>query len=397
MPRGHTLGRFPTPHPSVRRVRCRTGHGTRRSVRTGERLAAPYPPPLVADQGKPPETNASNPDTVESSPRSRRENVAPQFLCYKTLKKCLKSIPESSGDGAKKAAREKMNVANAAEPEPEIAAKPKPRVRALDALTAEQRVFVKTLNDEMKKFNTFFMNAEEDLVMRERVLATRFHKLVDKKTGKLSAATSRRVSPNVSGRPNVSGDVSDDAKNQDAKNQDAKDDVSVSAACEELRETRRAFADFHGELVLMEHWTSLNYTALVKILKKHDKRSSLRLRSPVLVSALQQPFYSTEVLTELIKKTEARFRVLHALASETEAAAREKSGAREPETGKKNASPSKALATTPAALARTRAAISCWDGMKHEDSVKRPFGDISVADVSVAEHQAPASKKVRAA
>ena len=260
----------------------------------------------------------------------------------------------------------KMNVANAnaAEPEPR-AAKPKPRVRALDALTAEQRVFVKTLNDEMKKFNAFFMNAEEDLVMRERVLATRFHKLVDKKTGKLSAA-----------------------KNRDAK-VDAKD-VSVSAACE-LRETRRAFADFHGELVLMEHWTSLNYTALVKILKKHDKRSSLRLRSPVLVSALQQPFYSTEVLTELIKKTEARFRVLHALASETEAAAREKSGksgAREPE---KHAAPS-IHARNPAALARARAAISCWDGMKHEDSVKRPFGDIS----ALAEHPAPASKKVRA-
>ena len=280
------------------------------------------------------------------------------------MKKCLKSIPESSGDGAKKAAREKMNVANAAEPEPR-AAKPKPRVRALDALTAEQRVFVKTLNDEMKKFNAFFMNAEEDLVMRERVLATRFHKLVDKKTGKLSAA-----------------------KNRDAKNRDDAKDVSESHAARELRETRRAFADFHGELVLMEHWTSLNYTALVKILKKHDKRSSLRLRSPVLASALQQPFYSTEVLTELIKKTESRFRVLHALASETEAAAREKNGAREPE---KNAAPSR-LATTPAALARTRAAISCWDGMKHEDSVKRPFGDIS----ALAEHPAPASKKVRA-
>jgi SPX domain protein involved in polyphosphate accumulation len=257
-----------------------------------------------------------------------------------------------------------MNVANAAEPEPR-AAKPKPRVRALDALTAEQRVFVKTLNDEMKKFNAFFMNAEEDLVMRERVLATRFHELVDKKTGKLSAA-----------------------KHRDAKNRDDAKDVSESAA-RELRETRRAFADFHGELVLMEHWTSLNYTALVKILKKHDKRSSLRLRSPVLASALQQPFYSTEVLTELIKKTESRFRVLHALASETEAAAREKNGAREPR--EKNAAPSR-LATTPAALARTRAAISCWDGMKHEDSVKRPFGDISAS----AEHPAPASKKVRA-
>ena len=40
MPRGHTLGRFPTPHPSVRRVRCRTGHGTRRSVRTGDTAPA---------------------------------------------------------------------------------------------------------------------------------------------------------------------------------------------------------------------------------------------------------------------------------------------------------------------------------------------------------------------
>jgi len=122
------------------------------------------------------------------------------------LKKCLKSIPESSGDGAKKAAREKMNVANAAEPEPR-AAKPKPRVRALDALTAEQRVFVKTLNDEMKKFNAFFMNAEEDLVMRERVLATRFHELVDKKTGKLSRReeSRREESRRREGRLRVGG------------------------------------------------------------------------------------------------------------------------------------------------------------------------------------------------
>ena len=75
----------------------------------------------------------------------------------------------------------------------------------------------------------------------------------------------------------------------------------------------RALADFHGELVLMEHWVSLNYTALVKILKKHDKRSNLSLRSPFLVSVLQQPFYSTEVLTQLITKTESRFRKLNAL------------------------------------------------------------------------------------
>ena len=85
--------------------------------------------------------------------------------------------------------------------------------------------------------------------------------------GRLFAATN--VPPN--GRPNVDAKDAKDARNgdeDDAKDEDASVAlVSVSAACE-LRETRRAFADFHGELVLMEHWTSLNYTALVKILKK---------------------------------------------------------------------------------------------------------------------------------
>lgn len=61
--------------------------------------------------------------------------------------------------------------------------------------------------------------------------------------------------------------------------------------------------------------------ALVKILKKHDKRSSLSLRSPYLVSVLQQPFYSTEVLSQLIVKVEGRFRKLSAMSGVPAAAA----------------------------------------------------------------------------
>lgn len=256
------------------------------------------------------------------------------------MKKCLKNIPEERA--AKEDTPEGLTRA-----ETESAPRGK---KELITLTAEQRAFVKTLNDEMKKFNKFFMNAEEDLVMRERALGTRFHALVDKQSGKLIG--------NGSETPT-----------------------------EALNEARRAFADFHGELVLLEHWTSLNYTALVKILKKHDKRSSLRLRSPFLVSALQQPFYSTEVLTELIKKTEARFRKLHELTGEAEAAERARNGDAETKT----ASPSRP-AKTPPALARTRAAISCWDGMKDEDSVKRPFGD----SAGFSKASEPASKKVKA-
>jgi hypothetical protein len=269
-------------------------------------------------------------------------------------------------------------------------------------LTDEQRAFVKTLNAELQKFNRFFINSEEDFVMKETKLEEEF----------------RRV-------------VNDDGSR------------GREFTLERHRRACRAFADFHGELVLMEHWVSLNYTALVKILKKHDKRSTLSLRSPFLVSVLQQPFYSTEVLSQLITKTEARFRKLNAVemtdAERRESAAADASVAEvrgwtgdaqadagEPRAEKKGnghdgraetnrggdagtrargaaaededededegedegeeegeeraGSPFLAglfaCEATAASLARTRAAISCWDDMKDEESVLRPYGEV---------------------
>ena len=147
----------------------------------------------------------------------------------------------------------------------------------------------------------------------------------------------------------------------------------------------RALADFHGELVLMEHWVSLNYTALVKILKKHDKRSNLSLRSPSLVSVLQQPFYSTEVLTQLITKTESRFRKLNALiasrGNEAEANGSETNG--HLANGADAEDNEDVVATVSTAevslsLSRTKAAMECWNGLKDSDSIKRPLGDVPV-------------------
>lgn len=264
-------------------------------------------------------------------------------------------------------------------------------------LTDEQRAFVKTLNAELQKFNRFFINSEEDFVMKETKLEEEFRRVV----------------------------------NEDGSR-------GPEFTLERHRRACRAFADFHGELVLMEHWVSLNYTALVKILKKHDKRSTLSLRSPFLVSVLQQPFYSTEVLSQLITKTEARFRKLNAVemtdAERRESAAADASvaevrgwsGDAETDAGKPRAeknrngddgraetnrggdagSRARGAATegdaedededeegeeeragspflaglfgeaTAASLARTRAAISCWDGMKDEESVLRPYGEV---------------------
>mgnify|MGYP003778213537 FL=1 len=312
--------------------------GLRRRTRPAADSPRPNPAAPVADDAPSPEHDRFIPFFF-----------FPQFLCYKTLKKCLKNIPEERA--AKEDTPEGLTTA-----ETNSGTRGK---KELITLTAEQRAFVKTLNDEMKKFNKFFMNAEEDLVMRERALGEKFHALVDKQTGKLVCVN----------------------------------DSEPTSIVTALKETRKAFADFHGELVLLEHWTSLNYTALVKILKKHDKRSRVRLRSPFLVSALQQPFYSTEVLTELIKKTEVRFRKLHELTSEAETAERVTNGERFSEKTAATEKRNKTHTKTFPALARTRAAISCWDGMKDEDSVKRPFGDGHTGILKTAE---PASKKVKA-
>ncbi len=43
------------------------------------------------------------------------------------------------------------------------------------------------------------------------------------------------------------------------------------------------------------HWSVLAYTATVKILKKHHKRTGLLLRAPQLADLLSQPFCSSEV------------------------------------------------------------------------------------------------------
>lgn len=48
-----------------------------------------------------------------------------------------------------------------------------------------------------------------------------------------------------------------------------------------------------------------NYTGLVKILKKYDKRTGDLMRLPYIQKVLQQPFYTTDLLFKLVKESEA--------------------------------------------------------------------------------------------
>lgn len=72
-------------------------------------------------------------------------------------------------------------------------------------------------------------------------------------------------------------------------------DLAAATTPEQLNDLHKQFVDFHGEVLLLVHWSILAYTATVKILKKHHKRTGLLVKAPQLGNLLSQPFCSTEV------------------------------------------------------------------------------------------------------
>ncbi|XP_021912513.1 SPX domain-containing protein 1-like [Carica papaya] len=166
-----------------------------------------------------------------------------KFLSYKDLKKQLKLIcPKPANkrprlensdlaDGGDCGCREKTEVAK----------------EVID--------FVRLLEQEVEKFNAFFVEKEEEYVIKWKELQDRV-----------------------------------------AKAEDSND---------ELMKVGREIVDFHGEMVLLENYSALNYTGLVKILKKYDKRTGGLIRMPFIQKVLQEPFFKTDVLNKLVKECEA--------------------------------------------------------------------------------------------
>jgi len=159
------------------------------------------------------------------------------FLRYKQLKKKIKAIPIpkeiTSGNDEQVTPRE----------EP-----------ASGQLSPEEQEFVAALNEDLNRFNNFFIDKEENAVIKLQ-------------------------------------DMSDQLLNQQATRED-------------LLRIKQRLVDFHGELVMTLHWSLINYSAIVKILKKHDKRSGVLLRAPYLANVLQQPFSSTNVMSRLVRRAE---------------------------------------------------------------------------------------------
>ncbi|KAA3477639.1 SPX domain-containing protein 2-like [Gossypium australe] len=164
-----------------------------------------------------------------------------KFLPYKDLKKQLKLIYPKDGSEKQPHKRPRLDSLDGGDGEESEVSK-------------EVMDFVLLLENEVEKFNTFFVEKEEDYVIKWRELQDRA--------------------------------------------------VKAKASDGGLMNVGREIVDFHGEMVLLENYSALNYTGLVKIIKKYDKRSGALVRLPFIQKVLQQPFYRTDVLNELVKECE---------------------------------------------------------------------------------------------
>eukprot|EP00803_Ostreobium_quekettii_P002765 evm.model.scf_666.3 EVM.evm.TU.scf_666.3 scf_666:11918-14659(-) len=192
-----------------------------------------------------------------------RELPGKQFLRYKQLKKMLKQIEhpvhregnceEAADCGTSTSELATRGSHTEEEPNALTAASNRPGI-----LSAKETEFIKALNEELANLNSTFMDEEESIVIRLQ-------------------------------------DLENDLN-------EARDSMDNE---EEVRKLAKAFIDFHGEIVMLLHWGHVNYVAVTKILKKHDKRTGLPLHAPCIENVLQQPFFSTDLLQRLAKRVGA--------------------------------------------------------------------------------------------
>ena len=90
-----------------------------------------------------------NNQIVETLPEWRDK-----FLSYKNLKKRLKQIGAGAAGGERRSKRQRVGDGGGSPP----------------AMTAEESGFVALLDAELDKFNAFFLEKEEEYVIRQKVI-----------------------------------------------------------------------------------------------------------------------------------------------------------------------------------------------------------------------------------
>lgn len=196
-----------------------------------------------------------------------------KFLCYKPLKKLLKHFPAADFQPHSQPTPT-VDVVVIIDDDHNRTGSSSSNCWSLDRL---QDWFVRILREELEKFNDFYIDKEEEFVIRFQELKDRIERVKEKTGGAFT---------------------------------------SESEFSEEMMEIRKDFVTIHGEMVLLKNYSSLNFAGLLKILKKYDKRTGGLLRQPFTQLAVHQPFFTTESLTRLVHECEENLELLFPLEAE---------------------------------------------------------------------------------
>ncbi|KAI3503305.1 hypothetical protein L1887_31745 [Cichorium endivia] len=191
-----------------------------------------------------------------------------KYLCYKLLKRFLKHIPNPTADDD-----------NHHPPPPPDTAIDRNFPPLPPHLADLQEWFVRILDEEIEKFNDFYVDKEEEFVIRFKELKERI---------------------------------------EEAKEKSWKDGnfTSESEFSDEMMAIRKDFVTIHGEMVLLKNYSSLNFAGIIKILKKYDKRTGGLLHVHFTQLTLRQPFFTTQPLTRLVHECEENLELLFPLEPE---------------------------------------------------------------------------------
>ncbi|WVZ58778.1 hypothetical protein U9M48_009009, partial [Paspalum notatum var. saurae] len=184
-----------------------------------------------------------------------------KFLAYKRLKRLLRLVVVSTAAASSSSSPR--------------------RISGIAGAVAAEAAFVRLLDAEVDRFNAFFMEQEEDFVIRHRA-RTRVHivRIIYASMVELQE-TVKKAAQDAARRPS------------------SETELSLT-----MRRVRKEIVDLHGEMVLLLNYSAINYTGLAKIVKKYDKRTGRLLRLPFIEKVLGQPFFATELISRLVRECE---------------------------------------------------------------------------------------------
>lgn len=187
---------------------------------------------------------------------SSYEEWRPMFMSYKVLKKTIAPPDELASTDSD------SRGPNDTEPDPSTIISTNAVANKVAVQNAERRhsLFFTRFKKEVDKVNDFFLDKQEDYIIEH---------------AQLSAKVAEFLQP-------------------------------ARATRAEVNHLRQRLTDFHGELVLLENYSTVNYTGFRKILKKHDKKTGLSMHQIYLNTVLVTPFFLSDTVRKLILKTEAQ-------------------------------------------------------------------------------------------